>query len=96
MQTYGCKVVGVDILPGMVENTQRWAEGKGLSGQLEFRVADARNLPFEDHQFDALISESVNTFIPDQERATREYVRVVKPGGYIGFNETIWGKEPSG
>ena len=100
VQTFGCKVVGVDILPGMVENAQRWAsqklgEKKGLSSQLEFRVADARDLPFDDNQFDALISESVNTFIPDRERAMREYVRVVKPGGYIGFNEAIWIKEPS-
>ncbi len=94
-QTYGCKVVGVDILPGMVDNAQRWADKKGLSSQLEFRVADARDLPFEDNQFDVLISESVNTFIPERERAMREYVRVVKPGGTIGFNEAIWIKEPS-
>lgn len=94
-QTYDCKVIGIDILPGMVENAQKWADNKGLSSQLEFRVADARDLPFEDNQFDALISESVNTFIPDRERAMCEYVRVVKRGGYIGFNEAIWIKEPS-
>lgn len=95
VQTYSCKVIGVDILPGMVESAQKWVESKGLSSQLEFRVADARDLPFEDNHFDALISESVNTFIPDRERAMREYVRVVKPGGYIGFNEAIWIKEPT-
>lgn len=94
-QTYGCIVVGVDILPGMVESAQRWVENKGLSSQLEFRVADARDLPFEDNRFDALISESVNTFIPEREKAMREYIRVVKPGGCIGFNEAIWIKEPS-
>lgn len=94
-QTYGCQIVGVDILPGMVANAQSWAETKGLSDQLKFRVADARDLPFDDNQFNALISESVNTFIPERERAMREYVRVVKPGGYIGFNEAIWIKEPS-
>jgi arsenite methyltransferase len=99
-QTYGCKVVGVDILPGMVESAQRWVsqklgEAKGLSSQLEFRVADARDLPFEDNRFDILLAESVNTFIPEREKAMREYIRVVKPGGYIGFNEAIWVKEPS-
>jgi ubiquinone/menaquinone biosynthesis C-methylase UbiE len=94
-QKYGIKVMGVDILPGMVENAQRWAADKGLSDQLDFRVADARDLPFEDDQFDAVVVESVNTFIPDREKAMREYVRVVKPGGYIGFNEAIWVKEPS-
>lgn len=94
-QTYGCKVIGVDILPGMVASAQKRAEEKGFSNQLDFRVADARDLPFEDDLFDALFSESVNTFIPDRENAMREYVRVVKPGGYIGFNEAIWIKEPT-
>ena len=95
VQTYGCKVIGVDILPGMVESAKSWAQEKGLSEHLEFRVADARDLPFEDNRFDALISESVNTFIPDREIAMREYIRVIKPGGLIGFNEAIWVKQPS-
>ncbi len=94
-QTYGCKVEGVDILPGMVESAKKWAQEKGLSDQLDFRVADACDLPFEDNCFDALISELVNTFIPDREKAMSEYIRVVKPGGHIGFNEAIWIKEPS-
>jgi ubiquinone/menaquinone biosynthesis C-methylase UbiE len=94
-QTYGCKVVGVDILPGMVESAQKWARDKGFSDLLEFRLADARDLHFEDNHFDAVISESVTTFIPEREKAMTEYVRVAKPGGYIGFNEAIWIKEPS-
>jgi ubiquinone/menaquinone biosynthesis C-methylase UbiE len=94
-QTYGCKVVGVDILPGMVDSARKWAQDKKLSDQLDFRLADARNLPFEADRFDALICESVNTFIPEREKAMVEYIRVVKPGGYIGFNEAIWVKEPT-
>lgn len=92
---HGCSVVGVDILPSMVASAQKWVQDKGLSDQLDFRVADAQDLPFEDNHFDAVISESVNTFIPDREKAMREYIRVVKPGGYIGFSEAIWVKEPS-
>ena len=94
-QTYGCKVVGIDILPGMVKSANKWTAEKGLDDQLEFRVADARDLPFEDNHFEALISESVNNFIPEREKAMGEYLRVVKPGGFIGFNEAIWIKEPS-
>lgn len=94
-QKYSCKVVGVDILPEMVTSAVKWANDKGLSDQLDFRVADARDLPFKDNRFDAVISESVNTFVPDREKAMNEYIRVVKPGGYIGFSEAIWIKEPS-
>ncbi len=94
-ETYGCRVVGVDLLPGMVESARSWAAAKGLADQLEFRVGDAQDLPFDDNQFDALICESVNAFVPDKEKAMREYIRVVKPGGCIGFTEAIWVKAPS-
>jgi len=94
-EKHKCQIVGVDILPGMVASARGWAQKKGLAYQLEFRVADARDLPFEDNHFDAVISESVNTFIPERERAMAEYVRVVKPGGYVGMTEGIWIKEPS-
>ena len=94
-EKYGCKVVGVDLLPGMIESAQKWAEAKGVADQTEFRQGDAQNLPFENDQFDALICESVNAFVPDKEKAMREYMRVVKPGGYIGFTEAIWVNDPS-
>jgi ubiquinone/menaquinone biosynthesis C-methylase UbiE len=32
-------------------------------------------------------------FIEDQPRAIRECVRVAKPGGYVGLNETVWIEE---
>jgi len=94
-QKYNCRIVGVDILPKMVASSQKWAQKKGLVGQLEFRVADARDLPFDDNHFDAVISESVNTFIPERERAMAEYVRVIRSGCYVGMTEAVWVKEPS-
>ena len=94
-EKYGCRVVGVDLLPAMVESAQRWAETKGVADLTEFRLGDAQDLPFEEDQFDALICESVNAFVPDKEKAMREYMRVVKPGGYIGFTEAIWVNDPS-
>ncbi|MBC8506335.1 MAG: class I SAM-dependent methyltransferase [Chloroflexi bacterium] len=94
-EKYGCRVVGVDLLPGMIESAKKWAEAKGVADQTEFRQGDAQYLPFENDQFDALICESVNAFVPDKEKAMREYMRVVKPGGYIGFTEAIWVNDPS-
>ncbi|MBN2047981.1 MAG: hypothetical protein JW750_09075, partial [Anaerolineaceae bacterium] len=41
-----------------------------------------------------VITESVTAFPADKQRAVNEYARVVKPGGYVGLNETIWLKEP--
>ena len=91
---YDCRVVGVDLLKKMIERAREWAVKRGATERTEFRIADAQDLPFEDDRFDVLICESVNTFVPDLDRAAREYVRVVKPGGYVGLNEAVWVEAP--
>jgi arsenite methyltransferase len=91
---YDCRVVGVDISAGMVERSKERAQREGVTGRVEFRVADARDLPFEDGLFDAVITESVTAFPEDKQGAVNEYVRVTKPGGYVGLNESTWLKVP--
>ena len=91
---FGCRVVGVDILPEMVERSKERARREGLIDQVEFRVADAQDLPFDDGLFDAVITESVTAFPKDKQKAVDEYVRVTKRGGYIGLNESTWLKSP--
>ena len=91
---YGCRVVGVDILEAMVERSKERAKREGLMDRVEFRIADAQDLPFEDDLFDAVITESVTAFPDDKQKAVNEYVRVTKPGGYVGLNESTWLKSP--
>jgi arsenite methyltransferase len=83
----GCRAVGVDITPKMIERAQERAEREGVADMVELRVADARGLPFEDDRFDAVICESVVAFLEDKQRAVDEFVRVAKPGGYVGLTE---------
>lgn len=91
---YGCRVVGVDIRARMVERSQGRARREGVAVRVEFRVADAQDLPFEDDLFDAVITESVTSFPEDKQRAVNEYVRVTRPGGYVGLAESTWLKVP--
>jgi arsenite methyltransferase len=90
----GCRVVGVDIKEMMVERSREMARREKLTDQVEFKVADAQDLPFDDNLFDAVITESVTVFPANQQKAVDEYVRVTKPGGYVGLNETAWLKLP--
>ena len=87
-------MIGVDLSERMVEWARAQASREGLESRVEFRVADAQNLLFEDDRFDAVISESVLVFVPDREKAIHEYLRVSKPGGYISLNESTWLKTP--
>ena len=91
---YGCRVVGVDLSAEMVDRSKARAKREGVENKVEFRVADAQNLPFEDAAFDAVICESVNAFIENKPKAINEYMRVIKSGGYIGLNEVTWLKTP--
>lgn len=87
---YGCQVIGVDLSGEIVRWALRRARRKGIEHRVDFRTADAQNLPFEEHRFDAVLCESVTSFPQDKQRAVNEYVRVTKPGGYVGLNEGTW------
>jgi len=41
VEVYDCNVVGIDVLPGMVQSAERWAAEKGLADRMEFQVGDA-------------------------------------------------------
>jgi arsenite methyltransferase len=88
-EQYGSRVRGVDISEVMIAKAKERARRQGLEDAVEFRVADAFQLPFEDDWFDAVIVEAVLTPLPgDKSRALGEMVRVVRPGGRIGANES--------
>jgi len=88
-EQHGSRVQGIDISEVMIAKAEERARRQGLMDKVEFRVADAFQLPFEDDSFDAVIVESVLTPLPgDKTRALAEMVRVVRPGGRIGVNES--------
>jgi ubiquinone/menaquinone biosynthesis C-methylase UbiE len=86
---YGSDVRGIDLSGVMIAKAKERARRQGLEDVVEFRVADAFDLPFEEDSFDVVIVESVLTTLPgDKRKALGEMVRVVRPGGWIGANET--------
>jgi arsenite methyltransferase len=91
---YGCRVFGVDISERMIQRSIQRAAKEKVMDKVEFRTADAQELPFEDDFFDAVITESVTAFPEDKQKAVNEYARVTKPGGYVGLNESTWLRSP--
>lgn len=87
---FGCRVMGVDISEKMIEWSQRRAREERVEDKVEFRVANVLDLPFKVDRFDVVLCESVLAFVDDKPQAIRECVRVTRPGGYVGLNETFW------
>jgi ubiquinone/menaquinone biosynthesis C-methylase UbiE len=84
---YGCTVVGVDLLPRMLDHARARARREGVGAVARFVVADTLHLPHADHSFDAVIAESLLVFVADPATVLREMVRVARPGGVVGLNE---------
>lgn len=72
-----------DISGGMVEVAAR--NGRALGLDVTAEVADAESLPFADDSFDLVVGHAVLHHIPDVERALREVLRVLRPGGRFVF-----------
>jgi SAM-dependent methyltransferase len=90
----GCKVVGIDLYPAMVKRARERVRREGMQEQVEIQQGDMMALPFDESEFDAVMAESVVAFAPDKARALSEFARVLKPGGYVGFTEATWAREP--
>jgi SAM-dependent methyltransferase len=78
-----CDVVSTDYVSALLESGRARAQAEGHT--IQFREADAENLPFPDKSFDAVLSTFGVMFTADQDRAANELVRVCKPGGKIGL-----------
>ena len=78
-----CEVTSTDYVPALLERGRARAEAEGM--EIEFREADAENLPFADSSFDTIISTFGVMFTPNQDKAAAELLRVCKPKGTIGL-----------
>jgi ubiquinone/menaquinone biosynthesis C-methylase UbiE len=78
-----CDVIGVDIIPIMLERARLRAQAEGLTA--EFREGDAETLAFPDGSFDAVLSTFGCMFAPDQARTAAEMARVLRRGGTIAM-----------
>ena len=73
-------VLATDISPEILVFAQKLAEESGMNN-IETRVMDGENLTIDDASFDAVISRVGLIYFPDQQKALREMLRVLKPGG---------------
>lgn len=74
-------VLGTDFCAEMIEHAPAKVEKRGLV--IDFEVADAMNLPYEDNRFDiASIAFGIRN-VDDPLTSLREMARVVRPGGRV-------------
>jgi trans-aconitate 2-methyltransferase len=72
-------VVGVDASAAMIAFAAAHCD-PSLHPNLQFAVADARNLPYR-HEYDLVVSFNALHWIPDQSHALQSMHAALKPGG---------------
>lgn len=79
----GADVVASDLTPELLAAGERIAAERGA--RLQWVEADAQALPFEDGEFDTVLSCVGVMFAPFHDRAAGELLRVCRSGGTIGL-----------
>jgi len=78
------QIVATDLNGAMLEHARRLCS----AANVDWRQADAMQLPFPDASFDLVVCQFGAMFFPDKARAFGEARRVLKPGGAYLFN--VW------
>lgn len=87
----GGSVVGVDMLPEMLEKSRASAKRMELAN-VEFREGIIEKMPVPDGWADVVISNGVINLCADKKLALQEIWRVLKPGGRLQFADIANGK----
>jgi ubiquinone/menaquinone biosynthesis C-methylase UbiE len=82
------KVTGIDSSEAMI-NVAKERQSRSHTS-VEFYVANATQLPFNNNSFDSCRSERVLMLVPDAPMAIKEMVRVTKTGGRIVIYDFEW------
>lgn len=77
------QVTSTDYVQALLDKGRARAQAEGLA--LQFRLADAEALPFDDGSFDVVLSTFGVMFTPEHRRAAAEMLRVLRDGGRIGM-----------
>jgi SAM-dependent methyltransferase len=77
-------IVATDLNQPMLD----LAGAVGTRRPVEWRLADALNLPFADGAFDVVVCQFGVMFFPDKPKALAQARRVLRPGGTLLFN--VW------
>lgn len=77
-------IIATDLNQAMLDQ----ASAVGTKRAVEWRQADAMQLPFQDGMFDAVVCQFGVMFFPDKPKAFSEIHRVLRPGGVFVFS--VW------
>eukprot|EP00243_Klebsormidium_subtile_P007454 TRINITY_DN3304_c0_g1_i1.p1 TRINITY_DN3304_c0_g1~~TRINITY_DN3304_c0_g1_i1.p1 ORF type:complete len:347 (+),score=49.18 TRINITY_DN3304_c0_g1_i1:84-1124(+) len=81
----GGRLDGVDMEDSMVQLAAKNAEEAGFGEVAKFHKANVYSLPFADATYDVITGWGLLLYLSDPQKALRELLRMLKPGGIAAF-----------
>jgi predicted protein tyrosine phosphatase/ubiquinone/menaquinone biosynthesis C-methylase UbiE len=77
------QIIGIDLSANMLKVGEENVQKAGMRSQIQLELIDAKKMPYPDHHFDMVISNSIIHHLPEPLSFLVEIKRVLKPGGGI-------------
>ena len=87
-------MVAIDLAVEMLLLAEQNIRDAGLHGSILLEHVDAKELPFDDGEFNWVISNSIVHHIPDPIDCLREMQRILKPGGFLFVRDLLRPESP--
>jgi ubiquinone/menaquinone biosynthesis C-methylase UbiE len=88
-QSPEANVVAIDAAAHMLRVGQANVDRAGFASHIRLQTCDAKQMPFADRSFDAVMSNSIVHHIPEPFAVLQEIVRVTAPGGVIFVRDLL-------
>ncbi len=82
------RVTGLDFTDAMLEKANQNLSQTNFTN-VEFIKGDIESMPFNEEQFDVIISNCVLNLVPDKQQAFQEIFRVLKRGGHFSISDIV-------
>ncbi|WP_066349477.1 class I SAM-dependent methyltransferase [Geminocystis sp. NIES-3708] len=82
-------IIAVDLAESMLKLARQNIQKAGKSQQIAVTLVDGKKMPYDDHHFDVIMSNSLVHHIPNPLDLFREINRVVKPQGSILIRDLL-------
>ncbi len=88
MAPHVARVLATDLTPEMLDSAREHSASRGAAN-IDFAIADAEDLPFEDRSFDIVTCRIAAHHFPKPAAFVREVARVLRPGGTFVLQDQI-------
>ena len=90
---HGAMVTGIDIEEDLIRRCIDLANRRGVPARTKFVCVQPGPLPFEEQEFDMVISKDSIIHIGDKHALAQDVYRVLAPGGWFAASDWLGGYE---